>query len=405
MKKNKKLLFRIELNYAFVQSGFWLAHLVLQGFSAVFLAYKGFSNTQIGITNSVMSVLSICFQLIVSSFSDHRSDIPIKRIMASLMLFAMISSAMLMKLPLSITLVAIVYTIGGGIHNANSALVNAQIMQYVNAGLDVNYGWPRGVGSMAYAITAFILGNQLDKHSPSILMPLYMVFIFLTIIVCLLMPNVSSVADKSVALYVQEKNSDRTTFLQMIRGNRTLFFFLLASVLLYMGQTPNMLFLVRVVYHLGGGSKELGICMLIQSGMEMPAMFVVPTLLKKYKARNLLVFSFIAYAAKTFIISMASSMSIMYIAMFLSVLCYGLYGVCASFFANDIVAQGEKVRAQGLVSLASYLGAIIGNLIAGVLIDGIGINALLNISWVIQSFAAAIMFMCASIDKKRAAKL
>ncbi|HHU02616.1 MAG TPA: MFS transporter [Christensenellaceae bacterium] len=405
MKKSKKLLFRIELNYAFVQSGFWLAHLALQGFSAVFLAYKGFSNTQIGVTNSVMSVLSICFQLVVSSFSDYRSDIPIKKIMASLMLCSMIASAMLIKLPLSILLVAIVYTIGGGIHNTNSALINAQIMQYVNVGLDVNYGWPRGVGSMAYAIAAFILGTQLDKHSPSILMPLYILLILLTIIACLLMPNVSSVASKSAALYVQEKNSGRTTYLQILKGNRTLFCFLFASVLLYVGQTPNMLFLVKVVNSLGGGSKELGICMLIQSGVEMPAMFVAPALLKKYKARRLLLLSFIAYAVKMLIIAMSNSMSTIYIAMFLSLLCYGLYGVSASYFANDIVAQGEKVRAQGLVSLASYLGAIIGNLIAGVLIDGIGINALLHVSWVVLTFAAAIMFICARLDKKTALKL
>jgi PPP family 3-phenylpropionic acid transporter len=145
--------------------------------------------------------------------------------------------------------------------------------------------------------------------------------------------------------------------------------------------------------------------MLIQSGVEMPAMFVAPALLKKYKERRLLLLSFIAYAVKMLIIAMSNSMSTIYIAMFLSLLCYGLYGVSASYFANDIVAQGEKVRAQGLVSLASYLGAIIGNLIAGVLIDGIGINALLHVSWVVLTFAAAIMFMCARLDKKTALKL
>ena len=79
MSKTKKPTFRIEINYAALQASFWVSYLVYQGFTAVFLSFHGFSDTQIGITSSLLSILAIAFQLTVSSFTDNHNNIPIKK--------------------------------------------------------------------------------------------------------------------------------------------------------------------------------------------------------------------------------------------------------------------------------------------------------------------------------------
>ncbi len=395
MPKNKKLMFRIEINYAALQSSFWVSNLAYQGFTAVFLSFHGFTDTQIGVTSSLLSILSIAFQLTASSFTDNHSNIPIKKIMAAVMLMSMVCGALILSVPLSITLMALVFSIGGAFQNTNAALINAQIMQYVNAGVHVNYGWPRGIGSIAYALSAYIIGRQLEINSPSILMPAYCVLILLSVALVMLMPDVDDVAKKAASVYVQEKYSSRTSYKQMLNNNPVLLLFLIASVLLYMGMTPAFLFLINVVENVGGGGRELGISMLIQSGVEMPAMFLAPALLEKVKPRYLLVLCFFAYFVKMLIISFAGNMPVIYFAMAISVLCYGLYGVSSTFFANNIVSKGEKVRAQGLVILASNVGGILGNVLAGLLLDNAGIKYLLYVSCAIEFFAAIVMLICA----------
>jgi PPP family 3-phenylpropionic acid transporter len=89
---------RIEVNYAGVQSSFWLSQLAYTGFAAVFLASKGFSDTQIGVTSSLMSVISILFQLFTSSFSDMHNHIPIKKVMTVVFLLAMACGAVILAL-------------------------------------------------------------------------------------------------------------------------------------------------------------------------------------------------------------------------------------------------------------------------------------------------------------------
>lgn len=392
---------RIEVNYAGVQSSFWLSQLAYTGFAAVFLASKGFSDTQIGVTSSLMSVISILFQLFTSSFSDMHNHIPIKKVMTVVFLLAMACGAVILALPLPIDMMMIVYSVGGAFQNTNVGLMNAQIMQYVNAGMNVNYGWPRGMSSLIYAVGAYVLGELIAKYSPAILMPLFLLILVMCVAMVMLMPNIVDISRKNPALFVQEKYSGRTTYREMLMGNRVLLLFLIASVVLYVGQSPASLFLVRIVQEVGGGSSQLGISMLLQSGVEMPTMFLTPLLLRRFKARDILLVSFAAYIAKMIMLYTAGSVSGVYMAMGISILCYGLYGIASVFFVNSIVRPGEKVRAQALVILSSNMGSILGNLIGGVMLDSYGLKPLLGICWIIVLVAGIFMGVCARTESKQ----
>lgn len=381
---------RIEINYAGVQGMFWLSNLCYNGFTAVLLSYKGFTNAQIGLTSGILCVLSIAFQLFTSSFSDLHQNVPLKRIIQTLLILAMACAALLLILPPTIPLLIFLFALGGSFQSTNVGLINAQIMQYINAGLPVNFGWPRGTGSIIYATAAFILGRLMEIYSPALLLPCFLVFAFMSIFIVGLMPTPAA----HVMPYVQEKNSAHTSTGQMLKSNVPLALFLLASITLYMGQTPASLFLLRVITNAGGSSKELGMAMLLQSGVEMPIMFLTPLLIKKVKVRHMLVFAFLMYIVKNGLILMSGGLSTIYIAMASSIFCYGIYGVCSSYFVNDIVKSGEKVRAQSLIILASNLGNILGNLMAGIVLDSVGLRPLLIISLGIVILAFALMFTC-----------
>ena len=75
-----KIEHRIEWNYAGAQSSFWIGHCALTGYTAVLLSSRGFNNVQVGFTSSLMVVLTIVFQLIISNFSDHNPHIAIKKL-------------------------------------------------------------------------------------------------------------------------------------------------------------------------------------------------------------------------------------------------------------------------------------------------------------------------------------
>ena len=139
----------------------------------------------------------------------------------------------------------------------------------------------------------------------------------------------------------------------------------------------------------------LGLAMFIQAGVEMPAMFITPLLMRKFRARAILSLSVFAYFIKSVMIYFSGGIIGIYMAMAFSLFCFGLYGITSVYFVNDIVRQNEKVRAQSLVTASGALSAILSNSVAGWVVQTYGINMLNLICVILQVIAASLMVYCA----------
>lgn len=385
---------RVELVFAGMHSTYWISLCAFSGFIAVYLSYYGFSNTLVGITASLIAFLTIVFQLTVSSFSDANPHIPLKRIILSVYLVILGLVAILALVPLPLVMMLFTYAIAGGLTSGMPGLYNAQVVQFINAGLPVNFGWPRGVSALMYALFALLLGNLLEHYQASILMPICILGLVLAIIMVLIMPEPRQLAEDT-AIPGLAMGHQRTTMKQLLAQSKPLRLFLLASIFMSMGLTNVLLFLPRVIESCGGSKGDLGLAMFIQAGIELPAMILCPILLKRVRARLILAVSVSAYLVKSMLLLLASSMSTIYAAMMLSILCFGLYGVASVFFVNDLVRPNEKVRAQTLVTASSAVANMAGSLGAGWIVDRFGITTLNLLSSLLLAVAASLMICCA----------
>ncbi len=391
--------FRIELNFAGVHSSFWMSMCTFSGFMAVYLTHYGFKDSLIGLTASIVSLITIAFQLFISTYSDAHMHVPIKRIISSIYFLMLGLVAVLALLPMPLILMMIVFSLAGGLANSLPGLFNAQVIQFINAGIPVNFGWPRGVSSIAYALTAFIIGQLLESYSPTILMPLCLLFIVAAIIMMYFLPRPDQETGDEAIPDLAEAGK-RTSLRQLLSSSRVLQVFLLSSIFMSAGQSNIFLFLTRIIEANGGNKADLGLAMFIQAGIEMPALFLTPWLLRRFRARAILVFSVAAYLVKLTLIYFSSSLAGIYAAMAVSVFCFGLYGMTSVFFVNDIVKYNEKVRAQTLVTASGAFSAIIYNLGAGWIVQTYGIRRLNLICMLMQVVAAALMGLCAWLQMR-----
>lgn len=400
MNAHKQSTFRLEVIFAGMHSTYWLSMCAFSGFMAVYLNHYGFSDALVGITASLTSLITIAYQLGISSFSDANSHISLKRIITLIYLVVLGLVAMLALVPLPMVLMMLAYAIAGGLANGMPGLYNAQIMQFVNAGIPVNFGWPRGVSALVYAAAAYLLGLLLESFSPSILMPIVLLCITLATLMVLVMPRPDQLTDDQAIEGLAEP-IQKTSFLQMLKTNRVIRFFLLSGFFMSAGQSNMMLFLYRVVESKGGGEAALGLAMFLQAGVEMPAMFLSPFLLKRFRARAVLSVSVAFYFIKALIIFLAGNIYVLYLAMATSIFCFGLYGIASVYFVNSIVRQNERVRAQSLISVFSAMAAVLGNFAAGWVVQSFGISALNLICVVLQLIAALLMLICARLHDEQ----
>lgn len=151
----KKTVFQIHTKYAFAQGLYWSSTCVFLGFGTVFLLNRGLTNTQVGLCTALGAILAISIQLIVSDFCDKHARVPIKRFITVLFIVCLLASSLLMIIPSSIAFVMAVFIVGYSCTGSNNSLLNALFMQLSNAGVPVNYGIPRGIGSLGWAVTAY----------------------------------------------------------------------------------------------------------------------------------------------------------------------------------------------------------------------------------------------------------
>ncbi|NLC33230.1 MAG: MFS transporter [Clostridiales bacterium] len=394
MTKEKWELRRIELLYGGVQGSFWLAVCAYSGFLTIYLSSRGFSDSLIGLTSSIMCLLAIFLQLLISSFCDANPNKPLKKIISTGLVACLLFLGVAAWIPMPIALMILFYSLGGGFGSSVNGLLNAQFMQLINAGLPLQFGWPRAMGSVFYAGCALLGGSLIEHYSPAALMPLFAIACLVAIIIIQGMPDANRLPGRTPTVFPAEKGRQKVSLKSILKNNPVFSIFLAASVLIYMGQSASYLFLVRVVEHVGGSGKELGTAMFIQAFSEVPMMLLAPLLQKHFRVQNLLIVAFFAYFLRSFTLMIAGSISLIYLAVFFNMFCYGLYGITSVFFVDHLSRPGEKVRTQSLTVLCGSAAGIISSLISGLVLENFGLQAMLIMLATVTFLGFILMLVC-----------
>ena len=396
---------KVEVHYAAVQGSYCGALVFLTGFVAMFLSWLGLSDSQIGLMNSTGSALTIMGQLLVGAYLDKHPDVSIKKTILKFCLLASVGAAALYWISLPTALGCLVFLGAYTCAQTTGALVPSLMMRFVNVGLPVDFGWPRGIGSICWASLAYVMGGIIERYSARVLMLGYVVGIVLVALALRAMPDVEEYAgkgvpeDRIIRSPIQKKPSGG--YFEMLRANPTLLLFCTAAAICFAGQTPVTVFQLRIIEGLGGGAAQFGTVILIQSGMELPIMMLSARIMRYIKPKYLLVICFFSYVVRHFLYANVTAISQYYAVCFISVLCYGIWGVASVIFANQIVPHEQTTRAQSLASFSVSIGGIIGSTVSGMLIEKMGMAFTLALGWKIILCAACLMALCARLCKKK----
>lgn len=381
---------RIEVSFAIIMLFSFAAACALSGQTAIFLEYHGLSNAQISNYAAINTISSLISSLAISKYGDKHPD-KLKQIVSVMYGCSTVLTAILFFAELDTWLFLLIYMLATLISGA-MLLLYSIYMQYINNGIDVDFGWPRGIGSASYAIFSYIIGAATDAINPDVTLPIYIVLTIATVFVIMFLPT-----NKDAKYEIKkDDNQSKDSYIAIIKNNKTLALFLLALFIQACALSINGTYYIRIVERLGGGAKEAGIGKLIHSGSEIPMMFLSGVLLKKINCSKFMIISFITYIVQFILYIVSPNLTFFYFVNILNITGYSIYGFASVLLVNDIVKENESVRAQALANFVynSGLGGIVGNLLCGHLIDSIGVTNVLLYSIVIMTIGLLIMLKC-----------
>ena len=397
-----------------------MAFCTVHAYAAVYLLDRGFTNTQIGLLLAVANITSALAQPMVASLIDRQGIFTNRNVMIICAGIIAAGSALLLVADTNKILVFIVFALIYMIQFTYMPVMTALNFEYQNHGINIIYGLARGLGSAGFAITSALVGGIVEREGVRILLYLNIVIMAVQIIIVYFfkLPKDAKTGDFASANITEDgktgdvarsdesandKNSEEeASSLTAFLGKYPAFVLMLAGTVLIFF-THNMLndYLIQIVRPLGGSEKHLGYATFIAAFLELPTMAAMTFFSKKLSMRVMLVISGIAFTVKALIMTLATNIPMVYISQSMQLLAYAVFIPASAYYVSQNISEADQVKGQAFVTSCFTLSGVFSSLLCGVILDHMGVKAMLVIGLIV-SVAGAALLTRAMLSTKRA---
>ncbi|HWT26784.1 MAG TPA: MFS transporter [Mobilitalea sp.] len=406
----EKLARQLTLKYAFLQSTYWITQCAICSFAAVFLHYKHFDNTQIGIIFSVSSFFTIILQPLISSFADKSKRITLRQIVIIFMFIVMAAAIVLYIIPNSFLLTAIIYILINTIQFTLNPLLNSLAFEHMNKGIPMNYGLARGTGSIAFAVMSYLIGIFVNQYGAGILIAVFIIsycfFIISAFTFRLKNPLSSSVSiadhmvsgEHTTADTKEHPEAAPAGILEFFLKYKRFSLLLIGVTLLF--YTHNMLntYLINIVENAGGNSADFGLSLTIAAVLELPTMAAFFFIVKKIDCSTLIKVSAFFFLVKIIIAWLAPNIAAVYLSQAFQMLAFALFTPASVFYVNSIIEEQDRIKGQSMLGVAIFgISGTLSNITGGKILDTVGVSDMLLLGTIVS--AVGLIVICFSTEK------
>ena len=360
---------RIRYMYTLIQCLYWMTAGLMFNFASAYLLDRGFSNSQIGVVLGAAYELSAVAQPLVAALFNRRG-VRLSTGMACFYAVAAVLAVLVLALPLQGGALAVLIVCIFMLQATMQPSLNSLHRGYALRGVEVNFGFARGMGSAAYSVMCALVGRLLYRFSPCMLPALYLTTMLL-MIACLLAFRAPSFTD-GVSLGERRRREPLLRryprFALLLLGVS-----LLATVHIFIDN-----FMLQIVQNLGGGSAQQGVVVAIAAMMELPAMVLYGRLSKRIGGGWVLCMAAWVWVVKDVLTALATSPAMLYAISLLQFASYAFYVPAAVEYVSDALSQQDFLAGQALVGTAFTLGSLAATFIGGWMLDLLGVRGALS---------------------------
>ncbi len=371
-----------------------IAGCCLVEFVTVFLLYRGVSNTQIGLVTGIGCVSSIFLSPWLTGLLGRSPRLNVRDVLGGVYLFMAAVFILLAYMPMPAIAVMAGYTVIYCLYMGTYSFLQVMASDYTAAGMDINFGLARGLGSASWAIAALLLGVAVDATSPAVTGAAFMAATAVMVLLMRTMPVAPSQTGS------EEKGGSA---IAVLKDYPVFFMILLGFTLCKVGMTPLLTYLPNIMTNLGGSTGMFGVAIFVMALSETPVMAMAGRWMEKVDILTLTVIGGIAYVARNFIICFATSVPMLMVGMVFQGFSYGLLTVVAAYYAMYHLKGSDQAMGQTMTTvMTNGFGSTIGNVAGGVLQDTLGINSMYIFACGMTVLGALVIIMAKLSDRKKA---
>ena len=361
------------LRYTLINSTYFIAFCTIHACAAVYLLANGFSNTEVGVLLAIANIVSAVFQPFIAGIIDRKGALTNRRFILISVTVILAGSVILLLAKDIKAVVFFVFALIYMIQFAYQPVMTALCFEYQKAGSKINYGLARGLGSASFAVTAAFIGGIIEKKGVDILLFVNIVVMALSFIIVFTFFKSGSEED----FRESQKEASHSNLFSFAKTYPAFSLFLVGTICFFFAHNMINDFMIQIIRNLGGGEKELGYSNFLQAIMELPVMALIGFILKKVSSKSLLIMSGFAFLIKISILIFATNMVMMYVSQSFQLFAYAVFIPASAYYVSTTMEESDQVKGQAYVTSAITVGGVFSNLISGVILDHLGIGAML----------------------------
>ena len=391
---NDLLSRKVNWEYKALHGCYWMLYCLTTAYITVLLLPYGFSSAVIGIIVAVSNILAAAGQLTVGRFTDRRKSISWKRVLLWIGALQAILLTVLLILQRHALAAAVLFPGFTILMYCQMPLVNAAVFDYTSRGLKVNFGSARGTGSLAYAAVSFLAGQLISSMGESVLLYLNAIVLAGLLAVTACMPSLKE--DTSEHAETEQTNADAAAsspsvgLYQFAVRYPDFMLVLCGSILCMAFHNIGHTYMIQIMEAAGGDSAAMGTAFSIEAIMELPVMFGFYKIIEKNSAERLMCIAGAAFALKALSYVLASSVTVLYLAQVLQMCSNAIFVPASVYYAEQKMRTQDRVTGQSYMTASISVGAVLGNLLGGLILDKAGLSPML-LSALLLAVAGAII--------------
>lgn len=362
----------ITILYCLVQMLYWSSGFTTVGYAAAYLGKIGFSNGAIGLITAVAGLAGFALVFCLSVQIDHAGGPSLHRVIACILLLQMLLIAFFAFCRRAGVLPAVLYALFLADGHAMNSLFSKMYINLKKHGVRIDFGFARGLGSLAFAGSSFAIGYMIAQRPEVFVHYLTLAFYALLLPATLLIRKLAEGLPAELECTpapAEEKAPLRTG--AFLRDYRFFIILVLGVSLVSASNKTFTTFLVNVVQGLGGDTRSFTTISGFLALIEIPVMLFFSKIRRRRSISSMLLFSLLLYAVKLGGAAAARSLPVLFAAVSAQTFAAGLYHPASVEFVRETIPHKDTAKCQALLDGAPVFVSFLTITGFGVLLDSV----------------------------------
>jgi len=406
----------LNSGYGAIFGTYWVIYAVVSSFASVFMLAKGYTNSQIGVTLAAANVLAVIMQPLIADFVDRSKRLDVIGTTEIMTVCMMVFTIGMFTFKGGSLGLCVVFVLLIAFHTVLQPLFNSLAFRLEEAGVSINFGIARSVGSLAYSIFVAVFGTIVEHFGINV-MPIASEISCLLLIASLAFTGYyfnkgkkqapqrnieQETAEEIAEAEVKAEEEEEINLIQFIKRNKMFFIMNLGVLGIFFSNAVLNNYMAQICDGVGGTTEDMGRILGVMAFLEIPTMVFFKQLRRRFSCQFLLKIAAIGFTVKIAICWLANSVVMLYIGQLFQPVSFALFLPGMVYFSDEMMSRGEAVKGQALFTTMITITTIFATLLGGMILDASGSKMLTFVSTLLTAAGALVIIL--AIDRVKSNK-